>query len=347
VSAHEIRGTAAGVDLPALRAWCTDNVPDFVPAEAVQIAGGHSNITVRVSDEDGRDIVLRRPPLHSVLATAHDMGREYRLISAFGPTPLPVPRTIAYCATDDVIGAPFYLMEFVYGIVLHDNHIAEHALDEAARHHVGMSFMDALSELHGADIDEIGLGDLAKREDYIARQLKRWHGQYQQSRTTDDDTIDRVHDLLAARIPPQRDSTVVHGDFRLGNCIVGDDGEIRAVLDWEICTLGDPLADIGFVLASWPESTGEVAPFPDSPSIVPGFPTREELLARYAERSGRDVSDVDYYVAFSYFRLACIIQGVYSRALGGAQGDTGDDVEVFRRRAENSARRAAELAARL
>jgi aminoglycoside phosphotransferase (APT) family kinase protein len=342
----ELPGEAAGVDVAALRDWCAEHVPDFVPSYAVQIAGGHSNITVRVSDDAGRDVVLRRPPLHSVLATAHDMGREFRLISAFGPTPLPVPRTIAYCPEDDVIGAPFYLMEFVKGLVLHDYHLAEQlAVD--ARYAAGMSFMDALVELHRADVDEIGLGDLAKREDYITRQLKRWHAQYQQSRTSDDDTVDRAHDLLAARIPPQREATVVHGDFRLGNCIVNEQGEIQAVLDWEICTLGDPLADIGYVLASWPETPEEAAPFPESPSIAAGFPGRKELLGRYAGRSGRDVSDVDFYVAFSYFRLACIIQGVYSRSLLGAQGDTGDDVEVFRVRAESSARIAAERAAAL
>jgi aminoglycoside phosphotransferase (APT) family kinase protein len=343
---QDLPGDAAGVDLPRLRAWCATNVPEFVPEAAVQIAGGHSNITVRITDAQGNHLVLRRPPLHSVLATAHDMGREYRLISAFGPTPLPVPRAVAYCPTDDVIGAPFFLMEFVPGLVLHDQETAR-LLDPAARPVAAQSFADALAALHGADVDEIGLGDLAKRGEYIARQLRRWHGQYEQSRTSDDPTVDRAHDLLAAKIPTQRESTVVHGDFRLGNCIVGDDGKVRAVLDWEICTLGDPLADVGYVMATWPETEAEAAPFPHSPSLVDGFPPRAVLLDRYAQQSGRDVADVAFYVAFSYFRLACIIQGVYSRALGGAQGDTDDDVEEFRVRSESSARLAEQHAAAL
>jgi len=346
VTTHELPGQAAGVDLAPLRQWLAVHVPDFVPTAANQIAGGHSNITVRLSDDDGNDLVLRRPPLHSVLATAHDMGREYRLISAFVPTPLPVPRTVAYCPDDDVIGAPFYVMEYVRGLVLHD-HEAARQLAEPDRRTAALSFIDALVELHAADVDEIGLGDLARREAYIARQLKRWHSQYEQSRTSDDATVDRAHELLAARIPEQREATVVHGDFRLGNCIVAEDGPVRAVLDWEICTLGDPLADIGYVMATWPQNEVEAAPFPDAPSLVDGFPKRDLLLARYADRSGRDVSSVAFYVAFSYFRLACIIQGVYSRALGGAQGDTDDDVDAFRVRAESSARLAEELAAAL
>jgi aminoglycoside phosphotransferase (APT) family kinase protein len=230
--------------------------------------------------------------------------------------------------------------------VLHDHEVARQ-LAEPDREKAALSFVDARVELHAADVDAIGLGDLARRDEYIARQLKRWHAQYEHSRTSDDPTVDRAHELLAARIPAQRESTVVHGDFRLGNCIVDEHGVLQAVLDWEICTLGDPLADVGYVMATWPENEVEAAPFPDAPSLVPGFPKRAVLLDRYAERSGRDVSGVGFYVAFSYFRLACIIQGVYSRALGGAQGDTDDDVEQFRIRSESSARLAEELAATL
>jgi aminoglycoside phosphotransferase (APT) family kinase protein len=237
-------------------------------------------------------------------------------------------------------------MEFVRGLVMHNHEMARH-LAEAHRYTAAMSFIEALAELHAADVDEIGLGDLARRDEYIARQLKRWHSQYEQSRTSDDRTVDRAHELLAARIPPQRESTVVHGDFRLGNCIVSEQGQVQAVLDWEICTLGDPLADVGYVMATWPENEIEAAPFPDSPSLVAGFPKRDVLLERYAERSGRDVSGIDFYVAFSYFRLACIIQGVYARALGGAQGDTDDDVDQFRIRSESSGHLAEERAAAL
>jgi aminoglycoside phosphotransferase (APT) family kinase protein len=153
---EELPGEAAGVDLLRLREWFAAHVPDFMPDKAIQIAGGHSNITVRLSSAGGRDLVLRRPPLHSVLATAHDMGREYRLISAFVPTPLPVPRTLAYCPDDDVIGAPFYIMEYVHGLVLHDHEVAQQ-LAEPDREKAAVSFIDALVELHAADVDEIGL----------------------------------------------------------------------------------------------------------------------------------------------------------------------------------------------
>jgi aminoglycoside phosphotransferase (APT) family kinase protein len=278
--------------------------------------------------------------LHTVLATAHDMGREYRLISAFGPTPLPVPAAVAYCPDDDVIGAPFFVMEHVPGLVLHDQEAARRIPEDRRRHAV-LSFIDALAELHRADIDEIGLSDLARREGYIARQLKRWHAQYRQSHVGENDSVDRAHDLLAARIPEQRWTTVVHGDFRMGNCILSPQGEVRAVLDWEISTLGDPLADVGYVLATWPETEEEAVAFPETPSLVEGFPGRSVLLDRYAERSGRDLSAIGFYLAFSYFRAACITQGVYARALGGAQGSRDDHVERWGRQAQACARLAA------
>ena len=218
-SSWELPGEAAGVDLPALRKWFATHVPDFVPESATQIAGGHSNITVRLSDAGGRDVVLRRPPLHSVLATAHDMGREYRLISAFVPTPLPVPRTLAYCPEDDVIGAPFYIMEYVDGLVLHDHEVARDSSPKpASRARRPLVHRRAGRAARGRR-RRVGLGDLAKREEYIARQLKRWYAQYEHSRTSDDRPSSAAHGCCGA-IPAQREATVVHGDFRLGNCIV-------------------------------------------------------------------------------------------------------------------------------
>ncbi len=334
-----------GVDLGRLQVWFASHVAGFEPVEAVQIAGGHSNITVLLTGVDGRHLVLRRPPLHSVLATAHDMGREYRLISALGPTPVPVPLAIASCPDPDVIGAPFYVMEHVEGLVMHD-HEAARQLPDARRLDAALSFVDALVELHQADIDEIGLGDLARRDEYIARQLKRWYAQYQQSASDPDVRIDHAHDILAARIPEQQGAAVVHGDFRLGNCIVGPDGTVRAVLDWEVCTLGDPLADVGYVLATWPENEDESGPFPDAPSLVEGFPPRAVLLERYADRTGRDLAPILFYVAFSHFRAACITQGVYARMRGGAQGIAAD-LEQWRARALASVDLAARYAAAL
>jgi aminoglycoside phosphotransferase (APT) family kinase protein len=289
---------------------------------------------------------VRRPPLHSVLATAHDVGREHRIIDALASTPVPVPAALAMCTDVDVIGAPFYVMEFVDGVVLNDAATAEATLDLAARAHAGDSLIDALVALHAVDPDAVGLGDLAKKEDFIARQLHRWHRQFEQSRQRDVPAVDAVHDLLAANIPPQRESRIVHGDFRLGNCIVGDDGTIRAVLDWELCTLGDPLADVGYVLATWARPRDARAADPNAPSVLPGFAERDELVARYSAGSGRAVEDVDFYVAFSFWRLACILEGVYARSRSGAQGDTSVDPEVFGRRVEDNAHLAREHAAR-
>src|SRR5262249_51575621 len=269
------------------------------PLEFTLIAGGHSNLTFKVTDAAGGGVVLRRPPLSHVLASAHDMGREHKIISALWPTPVPVPQALGFCPDPQINGAPFYVMRFVPGVVTHDAEIARRSLGEAERRSAGESFIDVLSDLHDVDVDAVGLGDLAKKEDYIARQLKRWYGQFQQSKTRELPAIDRVHDVLKAQIPQQGRASVVHGDYRLGNCITDPKrGKIVAVLDWAICPLADPLADLGSVLATWTQSTDPVAGAPGAPSRAPGFPSREEILERYAKRSGRDLSKIDYYVAF-------------------------------------------------
>jgi aminoglycoside phosphotransferase (APT) family kinase protein len=334
-----------GIDLDSFARWAAGVLPQFqAPFTAEVIAGGQSNITAHVRDATGRDLVLRRPPLHGVLPTAHDMGREHRIIAALGPTPVPVPEAFAYCDDAGVIGAPFYVMSYVEGIVLNDDATAVAELDLAARAHCGESLVDALVALHAVDVDDVGLGDLARRDELVTRQLKRWHAQFDASKTREVPAIDRVHARLAASIPPQTESTVVHGDFRLGNCIVDSAGDIRAVLDWEICTLGDPRADVGYVLATWAESGDPLRADDHNPTLAPGFTTRDALLARYAERSGRDVSAMPYFVAFSFWRLACILEGVLARHLSGARGEGGVDLDYFRRRVESCAQLAEEYA---
>jgi aminoglycoside phosphotransferase (APT) family kinase protein len=337
-----------GVDLEAFTRWAAIGLPDTTPPfTAAVIAGGRSNITVHMRDAAGRAFVVRRPPLHSVLPTAHDMGREHRVIAALGPTAVPVPDALAYCDDPEVIGAPFYVMSFVDGAVLHDAETARTALDVPARAHAGDSLVDALVELHAVDVDAVGLGDLARRDDFVARQLKRWHRQVEASKTRAVPAIDRVHAVLASRIPPQSESTVVHGDYRLGNCIVDPEGDVRAILDWEICTLGDPRADVGYLLASWTEPHDPRPSDLDNPTSVPGFVTREELLARYAARSGRDVKAMPYFVVFSLWRLACILEGVLARELAGARGGDDAGVDALRQRADNCAILAEEYAADL
>ncbi len=334
-----------GIDLDSFSRWASTALPGTTPPFTAEvIVGGQSNITARVRDAAGRELVVRRPPLHGVLPTAHDMGREHRIIAALGPTPVPVPEALAYCDDVDVIGAPFYVMSYVEGIVLHDEETAIAELDVDARVHSGESLVDALVALHAVDVDAVGLGDLARRDELVARQLKRWHAQFEASKTRDVPAVDRVHELLAASIPPQTESTVVHGDFRLGNCVVDTAGEIRAVLDWEICTLGDPRADVGYVIATWAEPGDPLRADDHNPTLAPGFTTRDVLLARYAEQSGRDVSAIPYFVAFSFWRLACILEGVFSRLLSGARGEGDVDLDYFRRRVDSCAQLAEEYA---
>ncbi len=338
-----------GIRAEPVTAWFVEHVPGVRPPLRFDLfVGGHSNLTFKVTDAAGERFVLRRPPLHHVLPTAHDVGREHKIISGLGPTAVPVPPALGFCSDPETIGAPFYVMGFVPGHVLHDRDTAERALDEPRRRAAGESFIDVLAKLHAVDPDAVGLGDLGRKDGYIARQLKRWYGQWLQSKTRELPSVDRVHDLLQARIPDQGRASVVHGDYRLGNCLTSDEGRIEAVLDWEICTLGDPLADLGYVLATWPDPSDSRPATPKAPSLVPGFPSRREVLDLYTRRSGRDTSLVDFYVAFALWKSACIIEGVYARYLGGALGGTHRvEVDEFRIQVERMAALAEETLARV
>jgi len=331
--ADVVDGGIEGIDAGPVTRWLASEVPGCEPPISFGlIAGGRSNLTYRVSDSAGHAFALRRPPLSHVLPTAHDMGREYRVITALGPTPVPVPKTFGLCVDPEVNGAPFYVMEFVDGLILRDASTAERGLDERARHRAGISLAETLAALHAVDVDEVGLGDFAKRDGYIVRQLRRWHEQFRNSQVEGLDTstvVDTVHDQLAARVPPQVGTAIVHGDFRLDNTVLAPDGTVRAVLDWEICTLGDPLADVGLLMVYWTEPEDDAALVGLTPTTAPGFATKAELRARYAEASGRDLEHLDYYVAFGYWKLACIVQGVYARYAGGAAAGDRSSVDGF------------------
>jgi aminoglycoside phosphotransferase (APT) family kinase protein len=325
--------TVEGVDGPRVTAWLEENVEDVhPPLDFKLIAGGHSNLTFSVTDAKGNLWVLRRPPLGHVLATAHDMRREHTIISALGPTPVPVAPALGLCSDEDVNGSPFYVMGFVEGTVVRDAETARSALDEDGRRRAGESIADVMAEIHAVDVDAVGLGDLGKKEGYIARQLKRWYGQFQQSNELTErpvPLVHEVHDTLAERIPPQEGASIVHGDYRLDNCMLGDDGRIAAVLDWEICTLGDPLADVGLLMVYWNQADDPHATLLTAPTMVSGFPTRAQLIERYAAQSGRDLSAVDFYVAFGSWKLACIVEGVYARYAHGAMGKPAAGFEAF------------------
>lgn len=322
-----------GIDPVRVTDWFAANIDGAEPPLTFDlIAGGRSNLTFKVTDANGRRYVLRRPPTSHVLPTAHDMGREHRIISALGPTPVPVPGTLGFCDDDSVNGRPFYVMEHVDGHVLRDAAIAAEAIGPDQRRAAGLALADVLADIHAIDVDKVGLGDLARREGYIERQLKRWYSQFQQSseqvgrRVAD---VDEMHGWLSSRIPDQGPAAIVHGDYRLDNTIIGDDGSVQAVLDWEICTLGDPLADVGLLMVYWAEAGDEHSALGVAPTVVEGFPSRAEMRQRYADSSGRDVRDLDFYVAFGYWKLACILEGVYARYSGGAMGGDRTGTDVF------------------
>ncbi|MEX2539904.1 MAG: phosphotransferase family protein [Actinomycetota bacterium] len=325
--------TPAGIEVDAVTHWMSRHVEDVeAPLVFMRIKGGHSNLTYEVRDANDRRLVLRRPPLGHLLPTAHDMTREWRFISAVHPTGVPVPPPLAFCEDVDVTGAPFYVMDFVEGYVLTGPSITAQHYDETARRGISESFVDVLADLHELDPDKVGLEDIARKEGYIARQLKRWYGQWNASKTRELPLVDEIHTELEGRIPDQGPARIVHGDYRLGNCITGSDGRIAAVLDWEIATLGDPLADLGYVLSQWTQpDEGPATAHRVSPTGASGFISRAELLDRYAERSGGDVSNSEFYVAFSHWKSACIVEGVYARYLGGALDTTGVDLDGLKR----------------
>ena len=296
-------GVPDGIDAPGVERWFEVAVPGAEPPLAFErISGGRSNLTYKVTDANANAWALRRPPLGTRLASAHDMGREHRIIAALQPTAVPVPSAIGLCDDESVNGAPFYVMGWVDGPILRSEADAAIFPDETDRRAIGERVVDTLVELHAVEPDDVGLGGLAKKEDYVARQLHRWKGQWDKQHTRELPLIEGVHDRLAARIPAQGPATIVHGDYRLDNMILAPSGEVAAVVDWELCTLGDPLADVGLLLVYWSEQGDDLVPLFEPATMAPGFPGRNTVRARYAERSGRDLSEIDYYVALGVTR---------------------------------------------
>ncbi len=318
--------TPEGVDHDNVVRWLDARVDDVRPPLDFEVVeGGRSNLTFVVTDQGRRRWVLRRPPLHSVLPSAHDMDREHTVMSALGGTDVPVPATVGYEDDESVIGAEFYVMEHVEGEVVRDLDTATSAFTAEQRRRAGEDLVDVLVRLHAVDPGAVGLDDFGRHQGYIERQLRRWHGQLEKGSDRDLPVLDDVHERLAADIPEQGPATIVHGDYRLDNVILGPEGEIRAVLDWELCTLGDPLADVGLLAVYWADPGDESLPLMSAPTAAEGFPRRDEVIARYGERSGRDLSELDYYVAFALWKLAIILEGVYTRFSKGAYGDVDED----------------------
>jgi aminoglycoside phosphotransferase (APT) family kinase protein len=342
----EVQATE-GIDRAGVEGWFEENVPGTKPPLSFErISGGRSNLTFGVRDTEGRSWALRRPPLGKRLGSAHDMAREHRVISALQKTPVPVPPVVGLCEDEAVNGAPFYVMGFVEGPILRSAEDAND-FDEAERRAIGERVVDTLVAIHEVDPDAVGLGELGRKEAYVERQLRRWYGQWEKSKTRELPALDGVHGRLSARVPEQGPATIVHGDYRLDNMILSPSGEIAAVVDWELCTLGDPLADVGMLLVYWSEEGDDFMPLLAPATIAPGFPTRDEVRARYAERSGRDLGQIDFFVALGYWKLAIILEGVYARYASGQYGKTDEGFQEFAKIVERLAAAAEEAANRL
>lgn len=303
-----------GLDLPQFAAWFDGACPGEIggPLRGQLIAGGRSNLTYEVTDGT-KSWVVRRPPLGHVLATAHDMRREYQVITALRDTDVPVPPAYALCSDADVLGAPFYVMAKVDGIAYRTaEQIAP--LGPARVQDIAERMIDTLALLHAVDPGAVGLGEFGRPEGFLARQVRRWKKQLDASRSRPVAGIDELHALLAADPPDGGDATIVHGDYRLDNILVDANDQLAAIVDWEMATLADPLTDVGLLIVY--QRMDRLGEGPMA-SDAPGYPSEAEVLARYAERSGRDLSGLGFYIALASFKLAVILEGIHFRYVHG------------------------------
>jgi aminoglycoside phosphotransferase (APT) family kinase protein len=328
------RTTLPGYDVSAVESWLAQHATALTtPLHWTRLEGGHSNLTYLLEDARGTKAVIRRPPLGELLPKAHDMSREWALISALAPTPVPVPRAIAFCADPAVTGAHFYVMGYIDGHPLYTSEDTDRWLPPPLRERMAFDFIDVLASLHAVDPAEVGLQDLGKSDSYVGRQVKTWYRSWTASIAPAQYDDPRAHSLQAyflTHLPAPTPPRIVHGDYGVHNTLVGPDGRIAAVVDWEISTLGDPLADLAYALNFWPDPNDETPPKPGSATNVPGFPPRSALAARYAARSGRDLSRLGYYTGFNRWKSACINHGVYARYMEGKKSTDGVDLDEMR-----------------
>ncbi len=304
--------------------------PRWDPCAVALISGGKSNLTYRVHSAAG-EVVLRRPPLGHILPTAHDMAREYRVVSALHGTAFPIPRPMLLGSVESSLGTPFYVMERVIGHICRDQLPSGYAETPADRAAIGAGLIDVLATLHTIAPDDVGLGDFGRPAGFMQRQLRRWSEQWQRSKDEELPALDALRGDLAAALPAQGASGIVHGDYRLDNVVLHPTraGEIVAVLDWEMSTLGDPLADLGALLAYWSEDDDDEvlvrARIVPPVTAAEGFPSRADVVERYSRWTGFDLSAISWYQAFAFFKLAVICQGIAARAAGGAMLGSGFD----------------------
>ena len=340
-----------GYKVHAVEAWIGKNIQELAPPFVwIKLEGGHSNLTFLLEDASGKKAVIRRPPLGELLPKAHDMGREWALISKLANSAVPVPKALGFCDDASVTGAHFYVMGHIDGRPLYNAADTRNLVPERSRKTLGHSFIDVLAALHDVDPDQIGLSDLGKKEDYIGRQLKTWYRSWTASigpAQLDDPRAHTLQKYFLENTPQQGPARIVHGDYGLHNCLVGRDCKVAAVVDWEISTLGDPLADLAYALNPWPDPTDTTVPLAEAALSPPGFPTRTELAQRYAERTGRDLSKLDFYIGFNRWKTAAIIHGVYARYMEGKKSTQGVDLDSLRQSIDRSLTLATEAVDRL
>ena len=321
-----------GFDVATIDGWLATVTDVTAPIRWERLPGGHSNLTYLLTDANGRELVIRRPPQGELLPKAHDMWREYRIIDALWPTPVPVAEPVGYRDDPSLAEVHFYVMGKVDGAALYSGEVVADWLAPEVRQHAGESFIDVLAALHSVDPAEVGLGELGRPDGYVARQLRTWYGSWNASieyAKHDDPRVHQLHEMLVARLPDGGPARVVHGDYGPHNVMFARDGHVTGVLDWEIATLGDPLADLAYSINAWIEP-GDPGVFgADPPTALPGFPSRDELIERYAAATGADVSNLAYYRTFNSFKTACILHGVYARYQAGQKSTEGVDVEAL------------------
>jgi aminoglycoside phosphotransferase (APT) family kinase protein len=338
----------AGFDVEEASRWLGPRLPGAVaPLRFELIAAGGSNLTYAVSDVSGNTWAMRRPPVGRALATAHDMAREWRIIKALAADgTVPVPEAVVFCDDPNVIGADFYVMGFVEGRILRDRRSASRlSVGEAER--ATQSLVEVQVTLHGLDLQAVGLDGLGRHTGYVQRQLKRWRGQVREGGARELPLHSELHQRLLAADPGDlRPPALVHGDYRFDNCVLAADGKVAAVLDWELTTVGDPVADFAWSLRYWADPSDGLSFLTDAPTLAPAFGSRAEYQRRYEDFSGLDLTDLDYFEVFSWWKQASIVEGVYARRLAGSGGGMTrrGGPELLAARVDAMLARAAELA---
>jgi aminoglycoside phosphotransferase (APT) family kinase protein len=327
-------GDHPGLDTARVGAWLTEHTPVAAPVEFGLIAAGGSNLTYRITDASGEKWVLRRPPVGELLQSAHDVAREARILQGLWSTSVPVPEIVGLCTDHDVTGASFFVMRYVEGLILRTEAMGVELGPDGART-ASLNFFEALAAIHTASTEAAGLDGLSRPDGYVERQLRRWHQQYLQTAGDEASPVEAaVHERLAAAIPPDvapGTSHLVHGDFHIDNAVFDADLSVKAIFDWELSTLGNPIADLAWAMLFWAEPGDTNAFLQDPPSLAAGFPSRAEAIAAYQRASGYDVEAMPYFEAFSKWKMACLLSGTLHRARrgtgGGMQVKTGSNLE--------------------